>query len=71
MAIATCDGEGNDALLGLPNVNFEGASGEVRFAKDSGTRDPDSAYMTASEFEFDPTKPSSSMFKLKYEFSGG
>ncbi len=70
MAIATCNGEGNDALLGLPTVNFEGASGEVRFAKDSGARDPDSAYMTASEFEFDPTEPSSSMFKLKYEFSG-
>ncbi len=71
MAIATCIGEGNDPMLGLPKVEFEGASGHVRFEEGSGTRDPKTAYMTASEFKFVGTIPKENVFSLKYEYSGG
>jgi hypothetical protein len=71
MTIATCIGEGNKPILGLPNVEFEGASGHVRFMEGSGTRDPKTAYMTASEFKFVGPTPEENVFSLKYEYSGG
>jgi hypothetical protein len=48
LALATCIGENNDPLLGLPAVEFEGVSGTVRFKSESGTRDPETAYLEVS-----------------------
>jgi hypothetical protein len=73
LAIAMCNGVDNKALNGLPEVEFEGASGSVRFCTDcatpSGTRDPATAYMTCAQLK--GQDDGSTAFELENEFGGG
>lgn len=69
MALAVCNGKEHKALEGLPAVSFEGASGLVRFDKESGTRDPSTSYMTASQLQ--SVENGQSLFVQEYEYSSG
>jgi ABC-type branched-subunit amino acid transport system substrate-binding protein len=73
LAIAVCNGADNKALNGLPEVEFEGVSGSVRFCTNcttpSGTRDPATAYMTCAQLK--GQDDGSTAFELENEFGGG